>query len=477
MQTELKFLTALVLSTLVPALVVAQDMPPAALAAYVPAELPVDSAAAPPAATPAAPAKATFSQQELEQIIAPVALYPDALLSQILMASTYPLEVVQAARWSRDNPGLAGDAAVKAVEQQEWDPSVKSLVAFPQVLGMLDQNIDWMERLGNAVLAQQAQVTLTVQNLRQRAQANGDLASNDRMRVEQQGGDIMLEPADPRAVSVPYYNPAVVFAPWLSSQYPPAYFSQPQGYYYAAPATGFYWGPAIVISAGFFFGGFDWHRHCVSVVNVHPFYYRPGFGGRMGVYAGAGAWQHDAMHRHGVAYGSENLRQQYARPVGNQMAGFGAAQAQWRGPSQAMLMRPGVAASPYSHPPGFAPGAAVEQRSFERAAERSRQETPRQETPVLRERAPAANINNFSQAMRMAQGRSLAPPQYAFHSAAYAPAYSYPRAAPRPVSMASASYAHYAAPAHYGGGGGGGGHGGGGHVGGGHGGGGHGGRR
>ena len=112
--------------------------------------------AEPPAEVPA------FTQQELDQMLAPIALYPDSLLSQILMASTYPLEVVEAARWSRANSHLVGEQAVKAVNERNWDPSVKSLVAFPQIIAMMDEKLDWTERLGDAFLAQQTQVMDTV---------------------------------------------------------------------------------------------------------------------------------------------------------------------------------------------------------------------------------------------------------------------------------------------------------------------------
>src|SRR5437667_4240876 len=133
------------------------------------------------------PPKPVFTQQQLDQMLAPVALYPDSLLSQILMASTYPLEIVEAARWSKANPNLKGDQAVQAVAQNTWDPSVKSLVAFPQILMMMDDKLNWTERLGDAFLAQQQQVMDTVQNLRQKASAAGNLTSNDQIRVDQQG--------------------------------------------------------------------------------------------------------------------------------------------------------------------------------------------------------------------------------------------------------------------------------------------------
>jgi hypothetical protein len=463
MQTELKILAVLVAASLVhaPFAVAQQDSPPVAVAAYVPPQ-PVD----PATGSLAAPARPALSQPELEQMLAPIALYPDALLSQVLMASTYPLEVVQAARWSRANPGVAGDEAVKAVEQQEWDPSVKSLVAFPQVLAMLDENINWTERMGEAFLSQQAQLMLTVQNLRQRAQASGNLASNNRMRVEQQGSDIVLEPSDPQQMYVPYYDPEVAYGPWISPAYPPAYYSMPLGYY-PAPGTAFYWGPAIAISAGFFFGGFDWFHYCVSVVSLRPFYLHPGFGAHAwGPSIRPGVWQHDAMHRRGVAYGNENLRQQYG---GRQMASVSNPQNAMRG----MSAPAHVPAAAVSHQQGFAPPAPAEQRSVQRAVE-----TRRIEAPIVRERTPAVynDYHQPMQPMRVSEARSFAQP-YVFRPAVYAPTFStassYSHAMPRPGGAGSVSFAHFAGSSGGGrgggGGGGGGGHGGGGHSGGGHG--------
>jgi hypothetical protein len=281
---------------------------------------PADAAAAEPAdgqseAYQPAQTQQVFSQQELDQMLAPIALYPDSLLSQILMASTYPIEVVQAARWSKANPGVSGDQAVQAVEQNNWDASVKSLVAFPQVIAMMDEKLDWMERLGDAFLSQQQQVMNTVQELRQKAQAAGNLQSNQNVRVEEpQGQTIVIEQANPQVVYVPYYNPTVVYGPWWYPEYPPVYWGPWPGYY-ARPGfgTGFFWGSGITISTGFFFGGFDWpHRH-VNVVNVHNYYYRPS-----PRYANlpAGGWYHDPGHRRGVPYRDPVLRQEFGHYAG-----------------------------------------------------------------------------------------------------------------------------------------------------------------
>ncbi len=250
-----------------------------------------------------------FTQQQLDQMLAPIALYPDPLLSQVLMASTYPIEVVEAARWSKANPGLKGDDAVRAVAQQDWDPSVKSLVAFPQVLSWMDENLDWTRNLGDAFLAQEPQVMETVQTLRQRAQAAGTLRSDDRYRVVSEAGAIAVVPVSPQIIYVPYYDPRVVYGPWWWPAYPPVRW-RPWPDYYARPGYAMGWGPGIGISAGFFFGAVDWHRRHVRVVHVNNYYYntvivnRRNAGDARGapVNRGPGAWQHDPSHRKGIAY-------------------------------------------------------------------------------------------------------------------------------------------------------------------------------
>ena len=257
-------------------------------------------------------AQPVFSQQELDQMLAPIALYPDALLSQILMASTYPIEVVQAARWSRANPNLNGDQAVRAVEQFNWDPSVKSMVAFPQILSMMDEKLDWMERLGDAFLSQQQQVMDTVQDLRQKAQAAGNLRSNDNVIVQPQGQTIIIEQANPQVVYVPYYDPMIVYGTWWWPAYPPVYWGPWPGYYERPGfGAGFFWGVGITIGAGFFFGAFDWPHHYISIVNTNNYYYRPPLYVRN---APPGVWLHDPGHRRGVPYRDPMLRQEFARP-------------------------------------------------------------------------------------------------------------------------------------------------------------------
>jgi hypothetical protein len=251
-----------------------------------------------------------FSRAELDQMLAPVALYPDALLSQILMAATYPLEVVQAARWSRANPGYRGQDAVNAVESMDWDPSVKSLVAFPQVLARMDENIEWTQRLGEAFLIQQSEVMDVVQGLRQRAAAAGHLDSNEQVRIVERDGAYIIEPAHPQVVYVPYYDPAVVYGPWWWPAYPPVYWGPPPGYYAGSfYYPGLYWGSGIRISLGFFFGAFDWHRRHVHVVHVH--HYHTSTGRRTAT--STALWRHDDRHRRGVPYRYAGYRRDAAQ--------------------------------------------------------------------------------------------------------------------------------------------------------------------
>src|SRR5712692_377812 len=273
------------------------------------------------AQTPPAPRNAAATQQELDQMLAPIALYPDSLLSQIFMASTYPLEVVEAARWSRANPGLKGEEAVNAVEQRDWDASVKSLTAFPQVLAMMDQQLEWTARLGDVFIAQEPQVMETVQNLRQKAYEAGNLRSAEQAYEYRQGDALAIEPAIPEVVYVPYYDPRVVYGPWWWPAYPPVYWAPWPGYYaYPGYAAGFAWGVGITVGAGFFFSACDWRARHVTVVNVTNVVVDR----RVAVNRPAGArgvpavWQHDPVHRRGVPYHIASVQQRFG---GSTLAG------------------------------------------------------------------------------------------------------------------------------------------------------------
>jgi hypothetical protein len=197
---------------------------------------------------PAAPDQQ--SPQELQQLVAPIALYPDALVAQILAASTYPTEIVEADRWMERHSDLKGDKLAKEVDKQDWDPSVKALAQFPFVLENMDKNLSWTSSLGEAYANEPENVTNAVQEMRQQAQKAGHLNSNEQERVTTQGNTIVIEPANPEVVYVPAYDPWLVYgAPIVA--YP--------GWY---PVPGIFWGGlGLSFGVGFgigYFGGFGW---------------------------------------------------------------------------------------------------------------------------------------------------------------------------------------------------------------------------
>ena len=262
-----------------------------------------------------APAR-VYTEAELDQMLAPIALYPDPLLSQILMASTYPLEVVKAARWSERHPGIQGDEAVRAVEKEDWDPSVKSLIAFPRVLATMSQRLDWTQNLGEAFLEQEPYVMDAIQRLRERALAAGSLAGNDAMRVSRQGSTIVIEPADPLVVYVPYYDPLLVYGGWWWPAYPPVRWAPWPGYAVRPGlSVGIYLGSGVRISTGFFFGAFAWREHRVNIVRK-TYYYRPvtALERRHVETLRRGApvrWRHEPEHRGAIEYRRPALRERY----------------------------------------------------------------------------------------------------------------------------------------------------------------------
>ncbi|WP_345810940.1 DUF3300 domain-containing protein [Paraburkholderia sp. PREW-6R] len=211
-----------------------------------------------------------MSSQQLDSLSAPIALYPDALLAQVLMASTFPQDVQAAAAWSKANPKLQGDAAVKAVASEPWDPSVQSLVAFPQVLATMASKPDWVSQLGNAFLAQPNDVMDSVQRLRKQAQSAGNLKTNTQQKVVVEQSTIQIVPANPQVVYVPTYNPTVVYGAWPYPAYPPVYVPPPPGYAIATGfATGLAFGAGVAV-ANSLWGGFNWNTHDVNI-NVNRY--------------------------------------------------------------------------------------------------------------------------------------------------------------------------------------------------------------
>jgi hypothetical protein len=238
-----------------------------------------------------------IAPQELDALLAPIALYPDTLVAQILMAATYPLEVVEADRWLQDpnNAALKGAQLTSALDQQTWDPSVKSLVPFPQILHMMDSNLDWTERLGNAFLADQADVMDSVQRLRQRADAAGKLVSTPQQVVSTNDGAILIEPANPDIVYVPVYDPAIVYGVWPYPAYPPFYFPEFFGGVIVG-GFGFGWIGFPIIGPLWGWSRWDWRRHHVDL-DRHRFGMLAGHRPPPGT-----VWQHDPSHRLGVPY-------------------------------------------------------------------------------------------------------------------------------------------------------------------------------
>ncbi len=259
-----------------------------------------------------------FKQEQLDQLLAPVALYPDALLSQILMASTYPLEVVKATNWVKKNKDLKGDALTAALERQNWDPSVKSLVNFPQVLEMMNEKLDWTEKLGDAFLARQKDVMDTIQHLRAKAKAEGHLNTTKEEKVIVEKETIIIEPASPQVIYVPTYNPTVVYGVWPYPAYPPYYY-YPPGYAAGAAAFGFAAGVAVGAAWGYAWGHADWHGGNVDIdvnrnANINRNIDRSKYQGKGQLdQSGKGTWQHDSSHRQGVAYRDNATAQKYGQ--------------------------------------------------------------------------------------------------------------------------------------------------------------------
>lgn len=279
------------------------------------------------AATPAAPSEAVFSTEQLDQMLAPLALYPDALLAQVLMATTYPGNVADAVAWSKAHPKASGDDAVKQVADQPWDPSVQSLVAFPQVLATLGQDPAWVQRVGDAFLAQPDAVMNSVQRLRAKAKAAGHLESNEQQTVIVQPASapaassttvvqapapaqtIVIQPTNPQVVYVPSYNPSVVYGSWPYPSSPPAYYPPPPGYAIGtALATGLAFGAGVAI-VNSLWGDCDWGHNDVDIdvnrynnINVNR-----------RIDANQNNWQHNPRYRNGVPYRDQVSRANFDR--------------------------------------------------------------------------------------------------------------------------------------------------------------------
>ncbi len=285
-----------------------------------------DAQSPPPPQDSQAPAQAAqgppYTQQtpeQLQQLVAPIALYPDSLVAQILAASTFPEQVVEADRWVQAHPDLKGDALGQAVDQQPWDPSVKALAAFPSVLGNMDKNLSWTSSLGDAYYNQQQDVMDAVQVMRRRAQEAGNLKTTPQQTVTTQGSTIIVQPASPEVVYVPAYDPWLVYGGPIVAW--PGWYPYP-GIWFGGPYLSFGIGFGIGWFGGFGWGwphwGFDWHNR-YAVYNNGRYYSRSRtFYNRNSFYRGGGVRGGANGFRGGV-----NARNAVPRPPNGNVAGRG----------------------------------------------------------------------------------------------------------------------------------------------------------
>ena len=331
-----------------------------------------------PSDTPTLQAPSAISAQDLANLVAPIALYPDALLAQVLVACTYPLEVVEAQQWLQQNSTLPNRELLQAAQQQNWDPSVQALVAFPGVLARLNQNIRWTTDLGNAFLAQQSDVMSAVQTLRAQARQNGQLQSTPQFAVntEVQGdrSPIVIQPANPQIIYVPSYNPSVVWGAPAEGSYP------------ALPYEGSGFGSlfgTIANLAGFLPGfqgllgvrswgwALSWLAQALFVNN--SFFNDFGFHNSGGGYGESSLWAHNTNHRRGVPYGNNTVANRYgggSRPPGDGWRTFGSGTR-------------GISASEHRQP--FNPRPSTVTRSFQRGNREDHRTEPRKPAGIRHE--------------------------------------------------------------------------------------------
>jgi hypothetical protein len=270
----------------------------------------------PPA--PQQPAAQPLSTEQLDQLVAPIALYPDNLLGQILTASTYPLETVMAARWSAANPNVKGRQLEDAMQQQSWDPSIKALTAVPQVLAMMNDKLDWTQALGDAYLSQPDDIAAAVQRLRLKAEANGNLQASSQQRVRRVRAPqpiiiegrpepeyIVIEPIDPDVIYVPIYDPYVVYGVWAYPAYRPFYWYPPG--YVAVGVFGF--GAPCIVGAALW-AHYNWEsRHVdINVLNYNRFNHTTLVSNGPNQ-----TWQHDPLHRGNIPYSNPVLQTKFGK--------------------------------------------------------------------------------------------------------------------------------------------------------------------
>jgi len=287
-------------------------------------------AASPAPASPAEPPAAKIPPEQLESLVAPIALYPDPLLAQTLVASTYPLEIIQLHQWVAKHPDLKDKALADSVAKQPWDPSIQSMAAFPDVTKRLADDIQWTTDLGNAFLAQQTEVMDAVQRMRKKAKDNGALESNEQQKVEtkvvEQKTVIVVESANPEVIYVPSYSPTVVYGAPIYP-YPPIYYPPyPPGAAFVSFSFG------VMMGAAFWGGsccGCGWGGNNVNINvnnNFNQINHNVNRGGGGG---GGGNWQHNPQHRGGAPYSNKATANKYGGSTrGGSSGGRGASAGQ-----------------------------------------------------------------------------------------------------------------------------------------------------
>lgn len=270
--------------------------------AQTPDSAPTSAPQAQPANQPA-PTAELLKPEQIEALVAPIALYPDELLANVLAASTYPLEVVQAERWLKERKSLKADALKTQVDKQGWDDSVKALASTPEVLTMMSDKLEWTQKLGDAFLSQQPDVMDAIQRLRTKAYDNKKLVTTKQQKVSVQTQEnkqvVVIEPADPGTMYVPYYEPATVYGAWPYTEYPPYYFGYPSYIGAGVVAAGLAFGTAWAIGrwGNYWGGGCNWGNR-----NVYVNHRTTNIGN---------GWQHNPAHRQGVRYNDTNVQQRF----------------------------------------------------------------------------------------------------------------------------------------------------------------------
>jgi len=255
----------------------------------------------------------TFSDAELAQMLAPIALYPDSLLTHILIASTYPIEVIEAHRWLKKNDKLNAEQKKQLLEDVEWDASVKALIPFERVLSRLSEDLSWTQSLGDAFLQDESRLLLSIQALRKQAQLAGSLNKMDNMDIDYEDNNISITSREKDIIYVPYYDSRMVYGAWFWAAYPPVYWYSHHSAY-VSHYRPFYWQSGVHITFNYFFSVFHWHNRHVMVVNPHRTHHRYDHQRPRRLIANGGyakRWSHKPSHRKGVAYRTKRTSEKY----------------------------------------------------------------------------------------------------------------------------------------------------------------------